>query len=193
MTTREGGGVSWLSFMDGPKSPFPPGLCTHLCIAPANPMMATSNSMPSKSGCSSMYSEVRTGMITLQSVFTQPRAQHRVFAPMGSFCCWLVDEDMYLRTSISGEIIDLRGNSCSMLLCHPKGHGQRLHHLYGQQCDNSSHSAHPLGWWLVVNHLGQSLHVIFLFSSFSCIRLLLQSRRCLSNPYLDCMKKNSFR
>ena len=46
---------------------------------------------------------------------------------MGSFCCWLVDEDMYLRTSISGEIIDLRGNSCSMLLCHPKGHGQRLH------------------------------------------------------------------
>ena len=26
---------------------------------------------------------------------------------MGSFCCWLVDEDMYLRTSISGEIIDL--------------------------------------------------------------------------------------
>ena len=26
---------------------------------------------------------------------------------MGSFCCWLVDEDMYLRTSISGEIIVL--------------------------------------------------------------------------------------
>ena len=34
---------------------------------------------------------------------------------MGSFCCWLVDEDMYLRTSTSGEIIDLRAREYSVV------------------------------------------------------------------------------
>ena len=39
--------------------------------------------------------------------FTFDEKRALLYAPTGSFCCWLVDDDMYLRTSISGEIIVL--------------------------------------------------------------------------------------